>query len=433
MRLSTLVIARDVTTRETLCELVRSRGHRVEAASPAALAKAGQAASRSGGRDLLLIESGSSAGLTGSEPRSAAWITASGPPGSEAAARDLLAGADGWLHLPCDPAAFDELVSSALAHRARARVLADEEERAEHRLRELLSGTSPALQRFEGQLERVARAKQTTALILAQRGSGEEHVARALHAANACGPFHAVAAAELGRRGNAALEEHLARARGGTLFLRGITELPDACQEPLLTLLERRGAEPALDLRLVASSAEDLQLACEEGRFRANLAYRLNVLTLRVPALSERLEDLAELSAGILTRLRPRLGRALELGQSGIEALREHSWPGNLFELESWLVCAAMNAEGSTLEASHFPRPRSSIDETKEDEPVRDLVPRLHTSDTSEDPARTLRQVEEAWIRRVLIEVDGNRSRAARTLGINRTTLYNKLRQYDIA
>ncbi len=307
---------------------------------------------------------------------------------------------------------------------------------------ELLFGESPASARLLSQVERVAGTPRTTVLLRGVRGRELELVARAIHARSgplldgldtgafdANGPFYGVHCAALSARTGAFESDDrvfggddglFERASNGTLFLDEVADLSTALQAHLLELLERRAAEKP-PLRIVASTAADLEAAVDDDRFRADLFYRLNVLTIRVPRLHERAADIPAVVDAVLTRMRRMLGVRTVVSDAALEALAAHAWPGNLFELEATLGKAVVAAGGGdgTIEPEH-------LDFASASRPHGELVPAVSAK-------RSLRDVEEETIRRILVEEGGNRSRAARTLGINRTTLYNKLRQYGIS
>jgi DNA-binding NtrC family response regulator len=291
---------------------------------------------------------------------------------------------------------------------------------------ELVFGPSPASNRLESQIDRIARTPGTTVLLKGERGRELELTARAIHARSASDgaayPFLALACATLAPgRGRPALAPLFESVEGGTLFLNGVGDLhPDLQDELFERQEERAGETPGAGLtRLVASTSVDLEAAVEEQRFRADLLYRLNVLTVRVPALRERLEDLPGLAGAILRRLGTILGREATLAPSTLDVLVAHAWPGNLLELEASLACALQRSPDGVVLPAHLQ--------------LSDPAPGSETLIPAPPGTRSLRDLEEAMIRRVLDEEAGNRSRAARALGINRTTLYNKLRQYGIA
>lgn len=265
-------------------------------------------------------------------------------------------------------------------------------------------------------LARIARAARTTVLISGELGVGKRALARAVHerSARGRGPWREVMAAESDRPDflEATLGEGgaAARAQGGTLLVHEIALLQPPAQERLLTELR----EGRFDTRFVVTTSRDLEHEVESGRFCEDLLYRLNVLTLAPAPLRERTDDLPAIASHLVAALAADLGRAApSIGEDALERLAEQAWPGNLRELRAVLETALLRAdEGEELAPTHLGGASGAPGDAL---PLGD---------------RRLRAVEEALIRRVLAEVDGNRSHAARVLGINRQTLYNKLRAF---
>jgi transcriptional regulator with PAS, ATPase and Fis domain len=224
-------------------------------------------------------------------------------------------------------------------------------------------------------------------------------------------------------------------ANGGTLFLDEIGELPVSLQPKLLRALEsgevrRVGATRAVsaDVRVVAATNRDLEADMRAGRFRQDLFWRLNVLTVHLPPLRERLEDLPELAAYLLSRalhegrLAPSDDGAepapLRFAPEVVEAFRAYTWAGNVRELRNVIARAATLATGEVITLDDLP---SRLRE----------APGLEMQVAA--AARrglTLRDVERAYILEVLRSVQGNRSRAAVLLGLDRKTLYRRLEEY---
>ena len=308
-------------------------------------------------------------------------------------------------------------------------------------------GRSREIERVLDQIGRVATTPRTTVLIGGESGVGKELVARAIHehSARAEGPFVALNCAALAENlleaelfGYAAgafsgahpkgREGLIASAEGGTLFLDEIGELAPELQAKLLRVLQERvyrrvgGSEDRnTDVRFVASTNRDLAAMVERGQFREDLFYRLNVLSIIVPPLRERAEDVPLLAEHFLGQLAREFGRKLTgFDPEALEALEAHPWKGNVRELRNAIERGALHASGDTvgtadlgLEAVAAPASGNG-------------AVQLELGDFR------LRSLEEALIRRVLDETSGNRSHSARLLGVNRTTLYNKLRSYGI-
>jgi two-component system response regulator HydG len=280
-------------------------------------------------------------------------------------------------------------------------------------------------------------------VIQGESGTGKEVVARALHAASprrgkAFVPVNVAALpAELleselfghvrGAFTGATAEKQglLEAAHGGTLFLDEIAELPLALQPKLLRALEdgevRRVGDTrafGVDVRFVCATHQDLGRAVAEGRFREDLFYRLKVLTLRLPPLRERPEDLLPLARSLLAaEKRPGPG----FGPQAEALLRAHRWPGNVRELANVVRHAAALARGNRIEPEHLP------DELRAPAPAaapREAGGAIHDG-------MTLAEAERAHVLRVLERCGGSQTDAARALGIGRNTLWRKLRGWE--
>lgn len=309
-----------------------------------------------------------------------------------------------------------------------------------------LIGTTPAIQTLRQQIRLVARAQRTSVLIRGESGVGKEAVALAIHEASPRrgGPFVAINCAALTE---ALLESELFGhergafsgafqrkpglfevASGGTLLLDEIGELSPSLQAKLLRALQERrfyrvgGTTPVeVDVRILSSTNRDLETAVVEGSFRRDLYYRLNVIQIAPPPLRARPDDAVILARHFLHRLGEELGRPLRGFTPEAEAsLREHPWPGNVRELMNTVEAAAVLAS----------------EERIGDDDLRFCSLQLDASEERTSPAqlgRTLAEVEQAHIERVLHDCAGNRSRAARRLGIHRTTLLKKLRDSGLS
>jgi two-component system response regulator FlrC len=289
----------------------------------------------------------------------------------------------------------------------------------------------------------------TTVLLLGESGVGKEVLARRLHvrSARADGPWVAVNCAALPselleselfghERGafTGAGERRAGRfeqAHGGTLLLDEVSELPLPLQAKLLRVLQEReidrvgGQRPVpVDVRVVATSNLDLAEMVRAGRFRSDLFYRLNVYPIVVPPLRERPEDVVPLARRLLAETASGLGRAAPaLSGEAEAALLDHPFPGNVRELRNLVERAAVRCRGQSLEPFHLglaaapemrPRP-------PRDAPDGDLPPGLPLD---------LSALERLAIEEALRRVGGNRTHAARLLGIGLRTLRNKLRAW---
>ena len=212
-------------------------------------------------------------------------------------------------------------------------------------------------------------------------------------------------------------------AEGGTLLFDEIGELAIALQAKLLRALQERVyrrigavAERPFDVRIVAATHRDLAREVAAGRFREDLFYRLNVLSLSVPALRSRTQDIKPLTKLFLARAASEFECHVHaISAPALVALQRHSWPGNVRELENTVQRAALLCRGPELAVEDLELTEAAMPDAL---PLGD---------------RSLRSVEQTLIRRVLAETAGNRSRAASVLGIDRTTLYAKLKTYGIA
>jgi len=216
-------------------------------------------------------------------------------------------------------------------------------------------------------------------------------------------------------------------ASGGTFFLDEVGEMAPSTQVKLLRVLQQREVVPVgatepvqVDVRLIAATNRDLEQDIKEGRFREDLYYRLNVISLELPPLREREDDIPLLAEHLLERLAE--GRDEEpkkVSADAMEILREYTWPGNVRELENVLERAVVLTEKNTIKSDVLPE--------KLTEPAPEPVV------NEKPPANpTLEVIERAYIEHVLRAEDGNRTRAAETLGIDPSTLYRKINRYDM-
>jgi DNA-binding NtrC family response regulator len=306
-------------------------------------------------------------------------------------------------------------------------------------------GRTPAMRAVARQVELLA-ASDTTVLLTGETGTGKGWVAHLLHSlsARSGGPFVDLNCAglsatflesEIFGHEKGAFTDAREQKRGlfevahtGTFFLDEIGDLAVELQPKLLKVLESRKfrrlggtRELEVDVRLVAATNLDLERAVRDGRFREDLFYRLNVLPLRLPPLRERgREEIADLAVRILLDLRRRLGRGpATIAPETLAVLTGYAWPGNIRELRNVLErVLLMSADAREILPAHLP-------------PEMAGTAAASALDGS-DPELSLEDVERRHIARVLAHHAGNRSRTARTLGISRATLYEKLARYDL-
>jgi DNA-binding NtrC family response regulator len=309
-----------------------------------------------------------------------------------------------------------------------------------------LIGSSPEMLTV---FKAVARAAQSdaTVLVLGESGTGKEMVARVLHSQShrASGPFIAINCAAIpenlleselfghekgaftgaiGRRIG-----RLERATGGTLFLDEIGDMSIALQSKILRALQEREIERVggsstvpIDVRVVAATNRDLVECVQEGTFREDLYYRLAVVTLRLPPLRDRGQDLDRLVEhfGVFyAREHRRAVRAVS--EEALEVLRQHPWPGNVRQLRNALERAVVMADGEVLLPEHLPADihTPNVDRRNEAVPVH-------------EPLCTLQEMERRMIGRALEETRRNFSAAAELLGIHRNTLRRKMQEYGL-
>jgi transcriptional regulator with PAS, ATPase and Fis domain len=308
-------------------------------------------------------------------------------------------------------------------------------------------GTSPAIMELKRHARRAAE-QQATVLLLGETGTGKELLAQAIHAASARanGPFigvnmaaipetlleaeffGAVAGAYTGanRKGR---EGKFKLADGGTLFLDEVSDMPLHLQPKLLRVLQEQEIEPLgcnrvikVDVRVIAASSTDLKKLCEQGRFRTDLYYRLNVLPIALPPLRERLADLEPLCEHILEVIAERTGNPVrQLAPSALERLAAYSWPGNVRELRNVLEQATVLSDKRVLGVDDFAAilPPALADEAP-------------PAPQSANLARAVEDLERQKIRQALAAAAGKVGAAARLLGVSRATLYKKLSSLGI-
>jgi transcriptional regulator with GAF, ATPase, and Fis domain len=310
-------------------------------------------------------------------------------------------------------------------------------------------GRSPAV---TGILEFIRRAAPTpmTVLIQGETGTGKELVASAIHYASPRRgrPFVAINCAalpenlvesELFGHERGAFTGAVTRKKGrfeladrGTILLDEVGELSLACQAKLLRLLEERelerlgGVEPIpVDVRVVAATNKNLLEAVSAGAFREDLYYRLSVLNLEVPPLRERPEDIALLAHHFVAESS---GGQKKLGEEALARLIAHPWPGNVRQLRNVMESAVVLGGAAVIHPEDLllPAPRAARAE--------DSSPRSRGTAAGETPWQpmTLEEIEKEHIERVLAHTGGNKKRAAEILGIERCTLYAKLKGYGM-
>ncbi|MFZ0318789.1 MAG: sigma-54 dependent transcriptional regulator [Candidatus Sulfotelmatobacter sp.] len=308
---------------------------------------------------------------------------------------------------------------------------------------------------------------RTSVLISGESGTGKELIARAIHfrGAFANRPFVAV---DCGSLVPTLIESELfgyekgaftgalkskqglfAAADTGSVFLDEIGELPLELQAKLLRVLQEKEVRPVgsnqrvkVDVRIIAATNRDLEAAYKNGTFRKDLYFRLNVVTVHVPALRERRSDIPMLVQWFCERYAP--GADLRVSNAAMKALMNYDWPGNVRELENCIERAVALGDGTLIDLGDLPHSIAGRDSSASrastvstPELVSDLAAAAElrsTNAATASPLSTtdLEDIERATIQRVFEQVKGDKALAGRMLGISRATLYRKLKRYNI-
>lgn len=310
-------------------------------------------------------------------------------------------------------------------------------------------GDSPKIRKVKNEIE-VASRYISTVLIEGETGSGKELVAHSIHSLSdrQLGPFikvncaaipEALVESELfgyeegsftggvkgGKKGK------IEMANGGTIFLDEINQLPLSAQPKLLRALQEHEVNPigsekniAVDVRVIATSNEDLKKMVSEGRFREDLYYRLNVINIKVPSLIERKEDIPAIVDNLIQRLNKQLDKhVVGISKKALSVLKRHNWPGNVRELNNVIERAMSHCEGDMLKTIHF-----------NDNFMREYqLPEDHFEDISEETLSQIRdRAERKAIVDALVNCRGNKVKAAKILGISRSLIHKKINKFNI-
>ena len=366
----------------------------------------------------------------------------------DAAVSAIRAGAYDFVTKPLEVEALALVVERAVQHRAlreevkRLRRVVDQAQRFDEFI-----GTSPATVKLHRLLAQIVDS-EASVLITGESGTGKEVVARALHrrGRRLDGPFVAVNCAAVPET---LLESELfghmrgaftgasgeraglfVRAHRGTLFLDEIGEMPMAMQAKLLRALQERTVRPVgsdrevpFDVRLITATNRDLESAIAEHRFREDLYFRINVLYVAVPSLRERAGDVLLLGKHFLDDAATRSGKRVKgISPAAAARLCAYAWPGNVRELQNCIERAVAMARFEEITVEDLP------------ERIQSYRP-AHVLVVGEDPSELvpMEQVERRYITRVMEAVGGNKSLAARVLGFDRKTLYNKLDRFGLS
>ncbi len=442
-----LLIEDNEQLRNMLCEVLSGQGYSV---SPHESAEEGIAHAEREGFDVVVCDI-SLPGMSGIDaigPLRDALpdtpvILVTGFPSIETAVRGIRAGAFDYVTKPFNWAELFLVIERALEHRA----LQIENRTLRGRLGDGESfagiiGRSPVMRDVFRRIERLAKSRSSV-LVTGESGTGKEVVARAIHQTGPTGghPFIDVNCSAIPRdlletelfghvrgaftganRDKPGLFEAAGR---GTLFLDEIGEMPVGLQAKLLRVLQNRevrrvgGTEQApVGARVIAASNQDLRAAIDRGTFRRDLFYRLNVIPIHLPSLSERPEDIAPLAQHFVDKLSPDKKRGLS--QGALSLLSRRSWEGNARELENVIERALVLSDQAVIQAEDLPLEDEQSTATPDDDAWETLLQR------ASERGLTVRELSDRYIAHVLRAHDGNKTRAASRLGVAVRTLYRK-------
>ena len=346
-------------------------------------------------------------------------------------------GAFDYLKKPVNPSVLEEKIAAALA--------STDEETAEAFIpsrKQWVRGNSPAMLKLYKHVELVAPTKFSV-LILGESGTGKEYIARMIHdlSQNKEGPFVPVDCGSLSKElAPSELFGHLKgsftsavadkkgvfeQAKGGTVFLDEVGNLPYEVQMQMLRALQEQKVRPVgsatdinVDVRIIAATNENLETAIEAGRFRQDLFHRINEFAIEVPPLRDRLEDFEELTAFFIRQANEELGKNVKgITEAALERMKVQKWNGNLRELRNVVRRCVLFADGESIDLDDLPVFSQPVRKTE--------------SNASDDwalrPENEKEQIEAA-----LRKSRGNKTVAAKLLQIDRKTLYNKMHLYGI-
>ena len=352
-------------------------------------------------------------------------------------------GAQEYIVKPCNPEEISLLVSRIIKVKnlQRENTILRKKLQRRYCVQDVIS-KNPRMEQILALCRDVASLRSTV-LIQGESGTGKEMIERAIHKAGdrAAKPFVAVSCAALAEtlleselfgyeKGafTGAAQQKIGKfemANGGTIFLDEIGDISPKLQVDLLRVLQDRSfyrvggnEEVRVDVRVVAATHVDLQQAVAEGKFRDDLYYRLNVIEVRLPPLRERREDIPLLAQHFLERLSHELGKnGRSISESALKLLMDHDWPGNVRELENAVERAMVTSRGTSLEAEDFSFLHQNGGPSK--------APKFPLG-------MSLQEMEKQLITITLERTQGNIKEAAAVLGIDRSTMYEKIKKYEI-
>jgi len=447
MTIRILIIEDDPGLQQMLALHFEDRGHQVRAAADIA---EGEHLAQAAAFDLILLDQQLPDGagidllprlLTASPDTNIVMMT--GQHDLELAIRAIKAGAADFVHKPLKSATLQATVDKVLAlnHREPGPI----EGTARPAPGEMI-GRSQAMLEISKQIALCAN-NAATVMITGESGTGKEVVARLIHQHSGnCGPFIAINCAAIVE---SLLESELfghdkgaftgadrskpgkfELAANGTLFLDEIAELAPSLQAKLLRALQERTVERvggttsiSVSARIIAATHRDLFARANDGQFREDLAYRLNVINIELPPLRNRREDIPLLAAALLQKTANRDGRQVPaLSHNAIDKLSAYDWPGNVRELENVLVQAAILSRNGQVTAQHIRFRQSPEASTIRPEPAENAPAAL----------RSLDEIEASHIQLVLEHTGGHKGRSCEVLGISRPALDRKIQKYQL-
>jgi DNA-binding NtrC family response regulator len=352
-------------------------------------------------------------------------------------------GAFHYLAKPFTPAQLRQRVAQALSQLSTKKAARTTTAADSRTMPPVIIGKSHQIRQIDAQIRQVAPS-DINVLITGESGTGKELVARSVHALSkrSKGPFVAFNCGALTEtlidnelfgheKGAYTGAEDSApglieMANGGTLFLDEIGEIPHAMQVKLLRVLQEKelirvgGRNPIpLDVRFVSATSKDLKTSVEDGTIRSDFFFRINVFTIEVPALNERREDIPLLAYHILNGIRRRSTKKVTaISQKAMGLLTNYAFPGNVRELENLLERAAAVARDEIIRVSDLPPDLAELD--------------LQEYKRPEGHPMTLEELEQDYIAHVLRLTDGARTRTAEILGIDRASLWRKIKKYGL-
>ncbi|EFK09224.1 sigma-54 interaction domain protein [delta proteobacterium NaphS2] len=356
----------------------------------------------------------------------------------DTAVQAMKEGAFDYLVKPFDPDEVELQIKKIVAHREMRfeNIMLRKKLEEQYQYDEII-GKSAVMQEIFDLIDRVAPS-ESTVLITGESGTGKELIAQALHG-NSSRCFMPFVAINCGSLPESLLEselfgyekgaftgaDHARRGRfemaqGGTIFLDEIGDISLKTQVDLLRVLQQReisrlGSESAIevDVRILAATNRDLKAAIKKGDFREDLFYRLNVITIHVPPLRERKEDIPLLAKAFVKQQCVEMNKEMvKISPGAMRQLMDYHWPGNVRELENIVERALVIGSGKEI--------------------VIGDLPFSHGDGDASDLPKSLKAVEKAHILRILEQTNWNISKAAREMDIDRQTLYNKMKKYAI-